>query len=80
MLVIFATVQIWYLTSGQPQHDVARARRRAPWNVRKCESSFADMLAAARREILFPSLFDAPHATTWCVEIDPDLVELLLAA
>jgi hypothetical protein len=80
MLVIFATVQIWYLTNGQPQHDVARARRRAPWNVRKCEPSFADMLAAARREILFPRLFDAPPTTTGCVEIDPDLVELLLAA
>ena len=80
MLVIYATVEIWYLTNGRPEQDVQRARERAPWNVRKCEPSFSDMLAAARREILFPSLFDATASTTGRLEIDLDLVELLLAA
>lgn len=80
VLVIYATVVIWYVTNGQPEADVARARRRAPWNVRKCEPSFADMIAAARREILFPRLFSGTASTTGSLEIDPDLVELLLAA
>lgn len=80
VLVVYATVEIWYLTNGHPAEDVASARERAPWNVRKCEPSFADMLAAARREILFPSLFDGTASTTGSLEIDLDLVELLLAA
>jgi hypothetical protein len=80
VLVIYATVEIWYVTNGRPTEDVERARERAPWNVHKCEPSFADMLAAARREILFPSLFSATASTTGSLEIDLDLVELLLAA
>lgn len=80
ILVVYATVEIWYLTNGHPEDDVARARSRTPWNVNKREPSFADMLAAARREILFPGLFRGTPSTTGSVEIDLDLVELLLAA
>lgn len=80
VLVVYATVEIWYLTNGHPADDIAQARCRAPWYVRKCEPSFADMLAAARREILFPGLFRGTASTTGSVEIDLDLVELLLAA
>jgi hypothetical protein len=80
VLVVFATVEIWYLTHGHPADDVARARGRAPWNVEKCEPSFADMLAAARREILFPGLFHGTASTSGSVEMDLALVDLLLAA
>ncbi|NQV06271.1 hypothetical protein HQ535_06950, partial [bacterium] len=80
VMVVYATVEIWYLTNGHPADDVARARSRAPWNVKKCEPSFADMLAAARREILFPSLFRGTASATGSVKIDLELIELLLAA
>ena len=80
VLVVYATVEIWYLTHGHPTHDVERARSRAPWNVKKREPSFSDMLAAARREILFPGIFDRTASQTGTVEIVLDLVELLLAA
>ena len=78
--MVYATVEIWYLTHGHPEDDVAGARSRAPWNVNKCEPSFADRLAAARREILFPGLFDGTDQETGCLEIDLDLLQLLLAA
>lgn len=80
VMVVYAVVEIWYLTNGNPAADVARARRRAPWNVNKREPSFADMLTAARREILFPRFFDETAVNHGPVEIDPDLLELLLAA
>lgn len=80
ILVLYATVEIWYLTNGRPEQDVQRARQRAPWNVGKREPSFTDMLASARREILFPGIFDGTASDTGCLEIDLDLVELLLAA
>jgi len=80
VIVVYATVEIWYLTHGHPADDVARAQSRAPWNINKCEPSFADRLAAARREILFPGLLDATGQATGCLEIDLDLLELLLAA
>jgi hypothetical protein len=73
-------VENWYLTHGRPEQDVQRARERAPWNVGKTEPSFTDMLASARREILFPGIFDGTASDTGCLEIALDLVELLLAA
>lgn len=78
--MLYATVEIWYLTQGRPEQDVQRARQRAPWNVGKREPSFTDMLASARREVLFPCTFDGTASDTGCLEIDLDLVELLLAA
>ncbi len=80
VLVIYATVEIGYLTNGQPAADVARARNRAPWNVKKRDPSFADRLAAVRRRILFPDIFEGPHPASGSAKIDLDLVELLLAA
>jgi hypothetical protein len=80
VLCVYAFVVIWYIRAGNPAADVARVRRRAPWYVTKSEPSFADMLAAARREILFPRLFSGPASPTGSVEIDPDLAELYLAA
>lgn len=80
ILVVYAIVEIWYLSHGHPADDVARARRRGPWNVKKHEPSFADMLAAARREILLPGLFRGTVPTGGSVKTDLGLVELLLAA
>jgi hypothetical protein len=42
LIVVYATVEIWYLTHGHPADDVSRARNRAPWYVNKREPSFAD--------------------------------------
>ena len=78
VIVVYATVEIWYLIHGHPVDDVVRTRNRAPWNTAKCEPSFADRLAAARREILFPGLLDVTGQATGCLEIDLDLLELLL--
>ncbi len=80
IFVVYATVEIWYLSHGRPADDVTRVRGRAPWYLNKCEPSFADRLAAAKREILFPGIFDGTASTTGSLEIDLDLLELLLAA
>jgi hypothetical protein len=40
----------WYLEHGKRHSDVARARRQAPWYRHKHDVSFADMLAALRRD------------------------------
>ncbi|MFI5008401.1 MAG: transposase [Solirubrobacterales bacterium] len=50
--VAYALALRWYLESGRPALDVARARRRAPWYRHKRSVSFPDMLAALRTEIL----------------------------
>jgi hypothetical protein len=45
-------VLIWYALHGDAQADVARHRKRAPWYRQKQAPSFADMLAALRRELI----------------------------
>ena len=50
--VAYALAVRWYLEKGRPALDIARARRRAPWNRHKRSVSFIDMLAALRIEIL----------------------------
>lgn len=47
----YAITVIWYLEHGRPDQDVKRVRREAPWYRHKVQPSFADMLAAIRREI-----------------------------
>ena len=47
----YALVIIWYWHHGKPGQDVARAKIDAPWYRHKATPSFADMLAALRREI-----------------------------
>jgi len=49
--VAYALVFVWYLQNGDRKRDVARAKRLAPWYRQKCEPSFADMLAALRRDL-----------------------------
>jgi hypothetical protein len=43
---------VWYARHGQPAHDLAAHRARAPWYRTKRTVSVADMLAALRRALL----------------------------
>jgi hypothetical protein len=47
----YGIVILWYYHHGNPAQDVGIARQAAPWYRHKVEPSFADMLAALRREI-----------------------------
>ena len=49
--VAYALVVVWYLKNGKHATDVARVKKQAPWYRKKREPSFADMLAAVRREL-----------------------------
>ncbi len=48
--VAYALVHLWYFSHGDRKADIARVRKQAPWYQLKADVSFADMLAAARRE------------------------------
>jgi hypothetical protein len=43
---------LWYALHGEPDQDVARRRRDAPWYRQKRAPAFADMLVALRRELI----------------------------
>jgi hypothetical protein len=47
-----ALVLLLYALHGDPHTDVARHRKRSPWYRQKHSPSFADMLAALRRELI----------------------------
>jgi hypothetical protein len=47
-----ALVHLWYALHGNPDADVAHHRKRVPWYRHKRSPSFADMLAALRRELI----------------------------
>ena len=47
----YGVVLAWYLANGKPAKDVCRARKLRPWDTGKAEPSYADMLAAMRREL-----------------------------
>jgi DDE superfamily endonuclease len=51
---------IWYALHGEPDKDVARRRRQAPWYRQKREPAFADTLIALRRELI-QAEFQAQH-------------------
>jgi hypothetical protein len=51
-LVCLSLVLCWYARHGQPAHDLAAHRARAPWYRHKHTVSVADMLAALRRCLL----------------------------
>jgi len=80
ILTLYAVVVLWYLRHGNPTEDVARVLMRAPWNNRKGEVCFADMLSAARRELLRPILFGEPQESRGFDENAMRLLELLIAA
>jgi len=80
ILTVYAVIVLWYLRHGDPLGDVARVLLRAPWNKRKGEVCFADMLSAARRELLRPLLFAGPKESRGFDETTERLRELLIAA
>jgi DDE superfamily endonuclease len=47
-----ALVLIWYALHGDPDTDIARRRKHAPWYRQKTTPAFADMLHALRRELI----------------------------
>jgi len=55
----------WYAVHGDPQADLDARRRTAPWYRRKTTISYADMLAALRRELIRTEFWaQAPPNTT----------------
>lgn len=56
---------VWYALHGDPQADLQARRRSAPWYRHKQTVSYADMLAALRRDLIRHEYFaQAPPATT----------------
>ena len=49
-LLVYGLVVVWVLENGQPELDIVRVRRLSPWWRHKTTVSFADMLAAFRRQ------------------------------
>ena len=58
--ICYDIVVIWYLLNGVPETQVKQAKNQAPWYHSKEAPSFADMLAALRREIWLARLFANP--------------------
>jgi hypothetical protein len=55
----------WYALHGDPQADLHERRRTAPWYRQKTTISYADMLAALRRELIRHDFWaQAPAMTT----------------
>jgi hypothetical protein len=55
----------WYQLYGDPQADLHERRRAAPWYRQKTTISYADMLAALRRELIRQEFWSqAPPTTT----------------
>jgi hypothetical protein len=80
VLYLFGLVYLWYFQHGNPERDVAIARRLAPWYRHKHEPSFQDMLQALRHELVSSGEF-LPHPVRTRVmqEID-DAPEVLMKA
>lgn len=76
----YALVLLWYFQHGSPNKDVARARRDAPWYVKKTEPSFADMLVALRRSIWSQRLSAHPPPGRLPQQLEPQLPDWALAA
>lgn len=56
----YALVVVWYLRNGKHAADIKRVRKEAPWYRHKAAPSFADMLAAVRRELWVATLSKHP--------------------
>ena len=54
----------WYAVHGDPQADLNERRRQAPWYRQKATISYADMLAALRRELIRHEFWAQAHPTT----------------
>ncbi len=76
----YALVVIWYFRHGKPDEDVARVKKDAPWYQHKVAPSFADMLAALRRELWIERFSRDPDLKRLHEKIDDVLPHWLLAA
>jgi hypothetical protein len=54
----------WYALYGDPQSDLNERRRQAPWYRQKHTISYADMLAALRRELIRQDFWTQAHQMT----------------
>jgi len=54
----------WYQLCGDPQADLQERRRQAPWYRQKTTVSYADMLAALRRELIRHEFHAQGHSIT----------------
>jgi hypothetical protein len=61
----------WYALHGNPDSDLDARRRAAPWYRQKTAISYADMLAALRRELIRHEYWAQAHATTSAPQITP---------
>ena len=80
ILTTYAIVVLAYLGGPHPHDDVAAAKLRRPWYRHKTEPSFADMLSAARRDVLGGEIFDEPASRAGPAESRRALLDLLVAA
>jgi hypothetical protein len=54
----------WYAAHGDPQADLHTHRRAAPWYRQKTTISYADMIAALRRQLIRDEFWAQAHPTT----------------
>ena len=78
--VAYALVVVWYWHHGRPDEDVARVRQEVPWYRTKQQPSFADMLAAVRRELWLGRFSRDPVLNRLREKIDDVLPHWLRAA
>jgi hypothetical protein len=71
----------WYQLCGDPEADLKERRRHAPWYRQKTSVSYADMLAALRRELIRHEFHAQAHPMTTYRQIrEPQLPSALAAA
>jgi len=80
VLTTYAILVLAYLGSARLDEGVTAAKLRRPWYRHKQEPSFADVLSAARRDILDDGIFDEPASGAGPATNRRALLELLLAA
>ncbi|MCA1680647.1 MAG: transposase [Actinobacteria bacterium] len=71
----------WYALHGDPEADLQARRRAAPWYRQKTTVSYADMLAALRRQLIRHEFWaQAPQMTTNTKLTQPQTPSALAAA
>jgi len=80
VMLIYGIVHAWFFTYGDAEACVKEARALAPWNPAKTEPSFADMLAALRREIITADFLADPLLARVMKKFPRERLQSLLAA
>jgi hypothetical protein len=70
----------WYALHGDPDADLHARRHAAPWYRHKATISYADMLAALRRELIRHEYWAQAPATTSTPQITPTRSPSVLTA